>query len=249
MNTLFVGQQLIRLNSVDSTNNYALKMLRSGSVLEGTSIVCDFQTGGKGQRGNTWHSEEGMNLLFTVILHPVFLEAEEHFVLTKLSSLAIQKYLQDKILAPVRIKWPNDIFVNDSKIAGILIETVLKGNKIGSAVIGIGININQAIFPEVNKKVSSLKLETGQYQNLQFAFEEICRNIESNYLRIKANKNELDRVFERNLFGLNKWKNFVINGENTELMIKGVSKRGRLEAINRKNELFKFDFREIQFMP
>src|SRR6516164_2467071 len=121
METLFIGQNSIHLESVDSTNSYASAMLRQVVLPEGTIIYSFVQTNGRGQRGNSWESEPLKNIAFSLLLYPKFLGAESHFLLTKIASLAVAD-LMAEILAgtlqnpTISIKWPNDIYVNGKKI-------------------------------------------------------------------------------------------------------------------------------------
>ena len=135
---------IIVQDELESTNNYA-KQLVSDKVEEGTVVLAQFQSKGRGQQGNYWESETGKNLLFSLILYPDFLEAEFQFSLSMLVSLAIVSVL-DEETDEVQIKWPNDIYVGKLKIAGILIENTIKGSKLGSTIVGVGLNLNQEMF-------------------------------------------------------------------------------------------------------
>lgn len=114
MQTLFIGQNRINLDEVDSTNTYAIAMLKSVKLPEGSLIITKKQTAGRGQRGNTWLAEQGVNLTFSVVLHPKFLSQENHFYLSMISSLAVFKALTECLnlsQADIKVKWPNDILV------------------------------------------------------------------------------------------------------------------------------------------
>ena len=248
MNTLFVGQHLLRLDEVNSTNQHALDLIREVGVPEGAVVIAESQLNGRGQRGNTWNSEPGKNLTASFIFKPLFLEADDYFYLTKITTLAITKILKEKLTERVSIKWPNDIYVEDKKIGGILIENQLKGSRIGVSVIGIGLNINQLDFGELSDKATSLKIESGTHHSIDYFLNDLCEGLEANYLRVKSNKQLLDRAFESQLYGLNQWKTFLVEGSPKELMVKGVSPHGRLEIIDRSNTPQKFDFRQVKFM-
>lgn len=147
---------------LDSTNDY----LRSFSPQAPVTVVsADFQTKGRGQVGNTWHSDKGQNLLFSILLMPEGLKATDAFVLSQAMALSIKKVL-DKYLAGVSIKWPNDIYCHDRKICGTLIENALMGKLVGRSVIGSGINVNQQAFPEgLAAPATSISLQVGaQYE-------------------------------------------------------------------------------------
>ena len=139
-------------------------MNREKSLPEGLVIYTDFQSAGKGQPGNAWESSKGMNLLFSVMLHPIQVHMDELFLISQLVSVAIKNAL-DEYTTNITIKWPNDIYWNDKKLAGILIENSLQGNKIMSVVIGIGLNVNQKLFLSNAPNPVSLFLITGKRQN------------------------------------------------------------------------------------
>ena len=135
---------LVALDETASTNQYLSQLCNQlqESVAELTTVTAEFQTAGKGQRGNTWEAEEGKNLLFSFVLYPSFLEARRQFILSQIVSLAIKEELS-RWSDEITIKWPNDIYWKDKKICGILIENDLSGHHIRRSIAGIGININQ----------------------------------------------------------------------------------------------------------
>ena len=134
----FYGAKHYHLSEIDSTNNYALNLLSKSTPAEGTTISADFQTHGRGQYGRDWLSESTKNLLSSIILYPDFLPANEQFSLSKAVSLAVRNCINSFLPSKeIRIKWPNDIYCDDKKIAGILIQNLLTGNKINVSVIGI----------------------------------------------------------------------------------------------------------------
>jgi len=248
MNTLFVGQHLTRIDVIDSTNSYAFKLIRAVGLPEGAVIVANQQTAGRGQRGRVWETHPFQNLTTSIVLKPSFLEAEEHFYLTKVVTLALIQLLTERQVKDVKVKWPNDIYVGDHKIAGILIENQLKGNRIGTSVLGIGLNVNQINFPNYLQKATSLKLITGQHELVTMILEELCESIEANYLRIKSHIQSLDRQFEQHLFGLNQWRNFIVEEQQVKLKITGVSSHGRLVTTTEDGRIEKYDFRQLQFI-
>ncbi|HHU96777.1 MAG TPA: biotin--[acetyl-CoA-carboxylase] ligase [Petrimonas sp.] len=137
---------VVWLQEVDSTNDHLKEWLRREPLEEGTTVVADYQNRGRGQRGNGWSSEKGKNLLFSLLLYPKELKANEQFILSRIASLAIKRVL-DRITGDICIKWPNDIYWKEKKMAGMLIENELLRGKITRSVVGIGINVNQRNFP------------------------------------------------------------------------------------------------------
>lgn len=143
-------------DTVGSTNDLA----RSSEYPAGSIIIAERQTSGRGQRGNKWESTAGENLTFSVVLHPEFLRADMQFYISKVVSLTICDVL-DSLGLPAKIKWPNDIYIGDKKIAGILIENDILDANISKSIIGIGLNVNQKQFDTALPNPASILCETG----------------------------------------------------------------------------------------
>ena len=155
---------LTTLDETDSTNRYLTHLCDQGNVAEYTIVRADYQTAGKGQRGNTWESERGKNLLFSFVLYPTFLEARRQFLLSQLTALAVKEALE-LWTDDIRIKWPNDIYWKEKKICGLLIENELSAEGIARSIIGIGLNVNQEIFHSNAPNPVSLRQITGLEEN------------------------------------------------------------------------------------
>jgi len=151
---------VISLTSVDSTNRYLAEELRHRHLPSGFTVIAEMQTHGRGQTGNSWESEPAKNLLFSVYFQPIDLPANRLFVVSEMASLCV-KYTLDTFIPDVTVKWPNDIYYRDKKIAGILIENVILGGKVEHSIIGIGININQVHFLSDAPNPVSLAQITG----------------------------------------------------------------------------------------
>lgn len=175
---------LIHIPETDSTNNYLSKLSDKETVPEFTVVQSDFQTAGKGQRGNSWETEKGKNLLFSVILYPTFLEARRQFILSQIVSLSIKEEL-DRWTEDISIKWPNDIYWKDKKICGILIENDLTGTHIARSILGIGININQKTFISDAPNPISLKQITGQEYDATSILKAVMQRIRNYYSLLK----------------------------------------------------------------
>ncbi|MDL2304552.1 biotin--[acetyl-CoA-carboxylase] ligase [Bacteroides sp. OttesenSCG-928-D19] len=137
--------RLIHLTETDSTNQFMQMIAGTEELVSGSIVLADFQTAGRGQVGNYWESEAGKNLTFSIFLCPTDVPANRSFVISEMASLSV-KYTLDKYIPDVSVKWPNDIYYQDRKIAGILIENTILQNKITQSVIGIGLNVNQTHF-------------------------------------------------------------------------------------------------------
>ena len=155
--------KITRFKTLESTNQYLQNLLNEGVDIADNIVVTDFQTSGKGQGKNVWESEDGKNLLFSIALDMSFLKAENQFILTQIVSVTminvLKNYLPEESLF---IKWPNDIYFNDKKIAGILIKNEIKGIMMGTSIIGIGLNVNQTSFDDNLPNPISMKMITGK---------------------------------------------------------------------------------------
>lgn len=246
MNTLFVGRTTIDLDATDSTNNHALNVLKSHFMPEGTVVIAYEQFAGRGERHNTWLSEPGENLTLSVVLYPTFLPAVHQFRLNKAISLAIADYLSAYV-DDVKIKWPNDIMIKDKKVAGILIESQLKGSYLSQSIIGIGLNINQREFPGL-PNATSLWRENGEHRNRMLELKSLCGFIEQRYLRLKSGRNELLRKeYVERLYKVDQWLDFEdIDGVFHGRLI-NVEPSGRLLVERKGGEIRSYAHKEIKF--
>lgn len=182
-NTLFFGKVLLTLDEVGSTNSYAKSLLSKSTPIDGTAILAHDQQAGRGQIGNTWDSAPGKNITLSLVLYPKFLAAKQQFKLNQAISLGIRDFLM-AYMNEVYIKWPNDIYCKDKKVAGILIENQLKGNSLESTVVGIGLNVNQTEFNELTH-ATSLKIITGKEHDIMLLLEPLLAAIERYYLLLR----------------------------------------------------------------
>ena len=249
MDTLFTGRKTIELETVHSTNSYALELLKETILPEGTVVIARNQVSGRGQPGNKWESEPGKNLTLSFIFYPVFLPVEKQFILSKVVSLAVAELLVEVLGKKVHIKWPNDIYVDDKKIAGLLIENILRQNRIASCVAGIGLNVNQETFSVNAGKTVSIKNILGKEADLKLILEKLCSNLEVRYLQLRSGKHEiLDRDYLHLLYRLNVWANYNIDGEVSEGKISGVKENGKLLVEMRGGEKREFNAKQIVFV-
>lgn len=192
--------EIIYIPKTSSTNDYLKELLSENGLAEGTIVCTSFQTKGKGQRGNLWESAKGENLLFSIVLYPSFIPANEQFIITQLISVAVKEFL-DKQIEDVTIKWPNDIYWKDKKLGGILIENTLIDNGIECSVIGIGLNINQTKFRSDAPNPVSLKKITGHDYDLETIVKIVRDNILHNYQIIKdGNGQSILQKYTQSLF-------------------------------------------------
>jgi len=247
--TLFVGKNHIHYPELNSTNDQVIALLQSG-LPEGTIITTDNQNKGRGQSGNVWYSEAGKNVLFSVVLYPKFLQAQEQFYLTMAMAIAVQQTVKHFIGdTSVQIKWANDILVRGKKISGMLIENQILGNKWQSSVIGIGINVNQAIFdPIIQHKTTSCMLEIQKETPLSEWYIVLCEHIEQYYLKLKNHGLGLIRtLYTQNLAGYQEERNYMVNGEVINGIILGVDKQGKL-ALQQQEKIYYYAIKEIEWI-
>lgn len=167
MEQLSKDRRIVRLEETESTNLYLKQLVREEYLEEGSMVVADFQTVGRGQMGSTWFSSKGENLLFSLLIYPKDVLAKEQFIISRIASLAVKNTL-DQFTDDIRIKWPNDIYWKEQKIAGILIENDIEGRCIGNSVIGVGININEQSFPSGLLNPVSLLQITGSVHDRDY---------------------------------------------------------------------------------
>ncbi|MES2518206.1 MAG: biotin--[acetyl-CoA-carboxylase] ligase [Bacteroidota bacterium] len=248
-NTLFTGKTLKYLSNCHSTNDIAAEMIQSEShVFEGTVIITDNQTAGRGQRGNIWQASIGENLTFSLILKPNFLRASDQFQLNVAISLGVFDFLSEFIDENLSVKWSNDIYFGDQKMGGILIENTLQGYQIGYSVVGIGLNINQMEFGALRatslRKASRnpLKYDLGEM------LSKLLEKLEINYLIIKQGNYESLKIrYLASMYRFQEYHYFRRNGQQFLGQIVGIDETGKL-AIETEGMLLYFDFKEVEFV-
>jgi len=233
------------IKQTPSTNALLWEMIRGNKLTEGFVLQTDFQTAGKGQMGNAWESESGKNLLFSLVLYPEKVKPDEQFLISQLVSVAIKKTL-DEYTDNITVKWPNDIYWNDKKIAGILIENSLQGNSIKIVVIGIGLNVNQKVFLSDAPNPVSLFQITGKSQVANSLLNDIRKNIMDLYFNLDANKirDEYAEILYRKA-GVHKFKE---GDEIFQASIIAVHPDGQLELETENGERKRYYFKEVSFI-
>ena len=254
--------KITHFKNIDSTNSYLQNLLDKGEDVADNVVVTDFQTSGKGQGRNVWQSENGKNLLFSIALDMSFLKAEDQFLLTQMVSVAminvLKKYLPEENLF---IKWPNDIYFNNRKIAGILIKNEIKGMMLGTSIIGIGLNVNQTDFDESLPNPISMKMITGKDYDLEEILLAISCQLSavSNYVnRQQTTDNRpcitfnfqfstFNSQYTSYLYRYNQWAFYEHEGDVKEMMITGYDRFGRLILKEKNDREVVCDLKEIVF--
>jgi BirA family biotin operon repressor/biotin-[acetyl-CoA-carboxylase] ligase len=249
METLFVGKNLIFLPQTDSTNSYAMELLKNVKVLEGTVVQAAHQTAGRGQRGSVWNADPASNLTLSIIFHPSFLKAEETFFLYIISALACYDttaHLLSESHFDIRIKWPNDIFVNRMKTCGILIENKWNAERLANSVIGIGMNVNQSQFEGLN--ASALGVLAGKHLSLDRVKDRLFQDLEKYYLMLRqGERKSLKQLYCSRMLGLNDTMHFMYKGQRHLFRILGLSDSGLLQ-LQKENEILELDLGQIQWL-
>lgn len=244
--------------SIDSTNLQAARELSDAP--EGSVWVADFQTAGRGQRGNVWRSDSGLNLLFSVLIRPCFVDVASQFSISQITALAIVKYLKDKGLS-AKIKWPNDIYVGDKKICGILIEHSVSGVNLSASILGIGVNINQTVFPADAPNPTSVILESDsiavgvkkdkvQELDRPKELESILTHLFELYEQLRDGDGEkLNAEYLSCLYRLGEYHDFIEEGDNRiTARIKGINRYGCLILEKTDGSVCEYAFQQIKYV-
>lgn len=241
--------KLIKLDAIDSTNDY-LKLLSNEKTVDNfTVIYSKNQTNGKGQMGNIWKSESGKNLTFSILIKNILKNSTQIFDLNVTIASSIIQVLKTLQIPELTIKWPNDILSGNKKIGGILIENSFKPDKSIESVVGIGLNVNQTDFENL-PKAASLSLIMNQEFDLDIVLEKIVLKIEKNcYLISEKNTNTIWKFYSDCLFKKNIEMDFETS-ENKKIKGKiiGVTQLGLLEVLVYPNNIKTFSIKEIQMI-
>ena len=246
--TLFVGQIIQYLPSCQSTNDEASALIARTNPTEGLLVITDHQTAGRGQRGNQWEAKAGENLTVSLVLKPYFLPAADQFWLNIAVSLGIYDALLPLLGDTLRIKWPNDIYVGDQKLGGILIENTVHGYNLSWAVVGMGLNVNQIEFDYSTATSLQLQAPLPQSYDLPGLLSRICETLEQRYLQLRAGQREvLKASYLQILYRYQEEHSFEAGGQPFRGVITGVDKSGRL-AITNQGQVRYFGFKEVSFL-
>jgi BirA family biotin operon repressor/biotin-[acetyl-CoA-carboxylase] ligase len=235
----------IYYETLPSSNNEAIRLASAGAS-EGIVVVCKEQTAGRGQRNNRWESAPGENLTMSLILRPVNMATEELFLLSKAFSLAVVRSLE-RYDIKAAIKWPNDIYVGRQKIAGILIEHSFLGNNLVFSIIGLGLNVNQFLFPAMDIIPTSITAETGKdYYDVNEILSSVLVNFSSLY---HSSKETINSEYMKKLY--RKKGYFPYRTKDGKVLIAevhDVANSGELILKDKNGKLNSFLFKEIVYI-
>lgn len=224
----FKGEKIIYYATCSSTNTVAMELISISQVPEGTIVITDCQVQGRGQRGNTWVSEPYQNLTLSLILYPTWLEMQASFYLNMVTALGIYQALATVVHQGLSIKWPNDIYFQDKKLGGILIENSVNKNNLRASVVGIGLNVNQTSFNNF-PHATSLSLVCGYKFNLSFLLLQLTHHIQKQYELLRQGKiHDLQKDYLEYLYGLYETKTFQDQEGIFHGIIQGIDEQGRI---------------------
>jgi len=246
-NPAFPGYMQLEVPLINSTNLYAEELISREELPEGSLIYTHNQYDGIGYADNKWESEPYKNLTVTVLLKPVYLNAADQFFLTIVVSLSVCDLIEELIeTASPCIKWPNDIFVNHHKIAGILIKNQLLGPEISTSIAGVGLNINQTEFKKA-PNATSLKLLSGEEYQVTEVMTKWHKLLYHRYTELKSGREQLLRNYLDKMYLKDQFHNFIIRNSLTRAAIQGVDRHGLLVLMDEENNKISCDLKEIVF--
>ena len=240
---------IIKLNAIDSTNDFLKQMMLNSVVEDFTVVTAESQSKGRGQMGNKWVSEEGKNIIASVLIKEISFDNNSIFTLNAAIALAICSVLKLNNIPNIFIKWPNDIMSGNKKVCGILIENSIKTDGFFDSIVGFGINVNQLNFENL-PSASSLKLISGIEFSRENLLSEILIEFQKLIFLIKAGlHDEIWAEYQKKLFKINQLSVFQDN-ESKKFMgiVKGVSSQGRLEVLLENDKMKSFGIKEIQLL-
>ncbi len=241
---------VILKEEIDSTNAFVNEMYLANNALDGLVVRALFQTDGKGLQRNTWHSSKAQNLLVSIGLNLDFIQPEDQFVITKAVSLALLETLRMYIKEPsdLAIKWPNDLYWRNNKLAGILIKNMISGNKMDYSIIGIGLNVNEKIFPSTIPNPISMSQIVGNDLDCEQILNELLIHLQSNFSQLKRNIKALDQKYLQNLLYFQQMADYYHDGKVIKAKIENVTSYGHLLLKTQENKLISCDLKEVEFI-
>ena len=254
-----LGSPFIELQSVDSTNNYAFKQIHAGLAQHGMTVFAHEQLAGKGQRGKVWTVEKHANIIMSVLMKPGLLLPTQQFWLSACAALAACDFFKSYAGNETNIKWPNDLYWQDRKAGGVLIESIVGSSELSDvnaqttkdnwkwAIVGIGININQTTFPIELQNPVSLKQITGKDFDVISLAKELCQKL-NNYFEqlITTGFENIYTQYSSHLYKRNEKVKLKHGNRIFEATIKGVSRTGKLIVHHAIEE--EFDFGEVELV-
>lgn len=243
-----IGQHRIHLKEVTSSNDYLKNLIQKKKALNGLIVTTDFQSKGRGYHMNSWESDNAKNLLLSFFVEFDNLPAENQFQISQFVCLAIQRFCS-RYADGFVVKWPNDVYHQKKKIAGVLIENQVAGNKILSTMAGIGLNLNQVEFQSNAPNPISLQSVIGHETDREIALQELLEDL--NFMlafSLSQSADQLTKMYLGNLYRFQEWGDYQAEGLNFRAKLIGVNKYGMVQLQKEDSTIHEFGFKEVIFM-
>lgn len=244
--------KIFHFDEINSTNVWLYDKISEKNDISDVVVVASHQSAGRGMDKNKWESEAGKNLLFSIALNVNFLEAENQFQISQAVSVAIVETLAQFIdNQQLFIKWPNDIYFGDKKLAGMLIQNTIEGRMMGVSIIGIGLNVNQIEFSKDIPNPISLKMISSKDYDIEDLLNLLINNIKSSVesLRFSENQIEINRKYISKAYRFGVWSEYFYQNQVKSMIINGFDKYGRLLLRDKEGADIVCDVKELQFFP
>lgn len=239
--------KMLELDSVDSTNNF-LRHYRASDGQRMVLVTAEYQTSGRGSGSNVWESQRGKNLLFSFLLHPKWVDAEEMFGLSEVAALAVKEALEE-YAEGFSVKWPNDIYFGNKKIAGLLIENVLEGHCVGQSVIGVGLNVNQLDFVSDAPNPVSLARVLGHEVERRFVLEKVVEHFSHRYDQLEhEGRAQIHADYLSCLFRKGEEHLYVDSQGLFQAVLQDVELSGHLILRDSEGRERRYAFKEVQYI-
>ena len=239
-------------DSIGSTNTYLRELKGGDPAYDYEVAVADFQTAGRGQKGNTWESEQGKNLLFSILAHPRNIKVRDQFYLSEAIALAVSDaviaVIGPEFAGGVSVKWSNDVYWKDFKMAGILIENTLQGDRILDTVAGVGLDVNQEVFLSDAPNPISLKNITGRVFDRDALLTDIVDRFIGYMERAEQDRADVDRIYRERLYRREGYHPFRDAAGEFEACIEGIRPDGCLMLLTSGGEHRVYEFKQVQFI-
>ena len=226
----------------------AAGLVRLSQAAHGTIVLAREQTAGRGQRGRSWSSSPGLDLTLSIVIDPRELRADGQFVLSKLAALAVHDTVRAFVPQDVRVKWPNDVLVEGRKVAGILIECDLAGDRVRHAVVGVGLNVNSTVFPE-DLAATGLCLEHGRPLDLEHVLAVLSEAFRRRHEQWEQGGPGLDRDYASALWAAGRWVGMLLDGAPLRLRPQDVDPSGRLLVEHEDGRVAAYGLDRLRFAP
>lgn len=244
--------KIFHFDELNSTNVFLYDKMAEKNDISDMVVVAAHQTEGRGMDKNRWESEADKNLLFSIALNVNFLEAENQFKISQAVSVAIVETLQDIINSDdFFIKWPNDVYFGDKKLAGMLIQNTIEGRMMGVSIIGIGLNVNQIRFSKAIPNPISMKMISDKDYDLEDILNHLVVNIKEKVESLSSEKSrdDINRRYIEKSYRYGKWADYFYQNQVKTMIINGFDKYGRLLLNDKEGAEIVCDVKELQFFP